>query len=256
MATYRRKLASTKARQAREQALLDVGCGTGSLALELASYVAHAHAMDVSTEMLRVAEGKAEYQGVRKTTCHIGTLDQPPPFPLGSFDGGAYDILHLVGHRQQVLQQLFEQLKSGGYFISSTVCLGDSCVPYRPMLAVMRWLGKAPRVHIVSRGQLVREMAEVGFVEIAGHEVGASATTAFVVAAKLGWRPGRIPAADGRAIGMSAYRASVGRCNWWRIGGGCWKTGRRKATRGERRLEHRGAPRSRSGIGLQRAQER
>jgi hypothetical protein len=73
-------------------------------------------------------------------------------------------------------------LKPGGSFISSTACLGDSYVPYRPILSVMRWVGKAPRVHIVRRRRLLEEMEAAGFVGAATPDVGASSTIAFVVA--------------------------------------------------------------------------
>ena len=48
----------------------------------------------------------------------------------------------------------------------------------------MRWFGKAPRIYTYDRATLLRELREVGFVEITERDVGAESTVAFVVAKK------------------------------------------------------------------------
>ena len=68
--------------------------------------------------------------------------------------------------------------------IASSVCLGDGWVPYRAILAVMRWFGKAPVVHVYSREALLRDLRDVGFVDVTVRDVGAAKTVAFVVAKK------------------------------------------------------------------------
>ena len=54
LASYERKLDVTKSRLSPTDVILDIGCGTGSLALELAPHVAAVHALDFSGEMIRV----------------------------------------------------------------------------------------------------------------------------------------------------------------------------------------------------------
>ncbi|TPV94079.1 MAG: class I SAM-dependent methyltransferase [Myxococcales bacterium FL481] len=182
---YERKLALTRAELSPEQTLLDVGCGTGSLALELAGSVAHVHALDVSEEMLRIAEHKQQAQGVTNVTWHVRPLDRNLPFDEGSFGCVcAFNILHLVDDRQGVLQALYRLLAPGGRFVSSTPCLGDSRLPLGAMIAVMRWFGKAPHVWRFNREELLREFADAGFVDARTADVGAKATTAFVIARK------------------------------------------------------------------------
>jgi 2-polyprenyl-3-methyl-5-hydroxy-6-metoxy-1,4-benzoquinol methylase len=194
---FERKIAITKARMTARDVVLDIGCGTGSLALRLAPSAAHVHGLDVSSEMVRIARGKAQDQRIDNVTFHVGAFDDTfTALADESLDGlCAYSLLHLVADRQAALDQIFRLLKPGGFFVSSTVCLGGSWVPYGVMLPVMRWLGKAPMVKIVSIPTLVDEMGRAGFVDLSLPDVGAEATTAFVVAT----RPGASLALEGAA---------------------------------------------------------
>jgi len=182
---YQAKLEATKARLRPGDKLLDVGCGTGSLALELAPHVAQVHAIDLSSEMIRIANGKAADAGVGNVTFHTGSAAELSALGETSFDVVcAYNILHLVDDRGATLAQIFELLEPGGHFISTTPCLGESYVPYRPVLALMRLVGKAPPVDVIRVGQLRADLERAGFVEITRQEVSDSKTTAFVLAQK------------------------------------------------------------------------
>lgn len=185
LAAYHRKLEVTKARLSPNDVILDIGCGTGSLALELAPKVAQVHALDFSGEMIRIGKRKARDQGVTNITFHQSTLEASEAFQPGQFDGiCAYNILHLVEDRAATLQQIFEYLKPGGFFISSTACLGESLVPFKPLLALMRWLKKAPPVEIIRADALLQEFREAGFIDITAPDVGAEKIAAFAVATK------------------------------------------------------------------------
>lgn len=183
---FEQKIAITRARIRPADVVLDIGCGTGSLALRLASSAARVHGLDVSREMVRIANGKAREQGVQNVTFHEGAFEEAfTTFADGSLDGiCAYSILHLVEDRGAALERMFRLLKPGGFFISSTLCLSESRVPLRPVIAVMRWFGKAPYVDIFTKATLDREIRQAGFVELTAPDVGAERTVAFVVAKK------------------------------------------------------------------------
>ena len=136
---YERKLDETKSRLTPEDTVLDIGCGTGSLALELAPCVSHVHSVDVSSEMLRIAKGKAEKQGVDNVTFHNRNVDDLSVFDRDSFDMVcAYNIVHLADDAPALLQAVYELLKPGGYFVSTTPCLKDGWMPYGLIIGVMR----------------------------------------------------------------------------------------------------------------------
>lgn len=184
-AAFERKQAITREHLRPESKVVEIGCGTGSLALDLSPFAGHIHAVDISAEMLRIANEKKQARGVANVTFHQGTLDGPDTFQPGSFDLAlAYSILHLVPDRLHVLRSLWGLLKPGGSFISSNVCLGDTWLPYGPLISVARWLGKAPVVHSYDRETIVREMRAVGFAHIQPRDVGTEKTIAFIIARK------------------------------------------------------------------------
>lgn len=184
---FERKKAITRDRLRPDSTILEIGCGTGSLALEMSKFAGHVHAMDISAEMIRIANQKKDAQRVTNVTFHQGTLDEPTPFGPDELDGvWAYSILHLVPDRNRTLKTLFQLLKPGGSFISSNVCLGGSWVPYGALITVMRWFGKAPVVHIHDRDTIKREIHAAGFVDVEEKDVGTDPKIAFIVARKPG----------------------------------------------------------------------
>jgi ubiquinone/menaquinone biosynthesis C-methylase UbiE len=178
---FEAKIAITKSRMKPTDVVLDIGCGTGSLALRLAGSAAQVHGLDISSEMIRIANGKAQAQKVDNVTFHTGPFDDTfRAFEPESLDGiCAYSLLHLVDDRSAALEQIFRLLKPGGFFISSTVCLGESWVPYGPLIGVMRLVGKAPMVKIFDKRTLEDEIRESGFVDLSQPDVGAKGDIAF-----------------------------------------------------------------------------
>ena len=183
---YERKLAETKKRLSSGDRVLDIGCGTGSLALALAPHVAHVDAVDISAEMVRIANEKAVAAGVSNVSFHQSKLDVLEVFQPATFDTiCAYNILHLVDDREAILAKMFQLLKPGGSFVVSTPCLGDSWVPYGPLITLMRWLGKAPRVVNMLRTEALEgEIASAGFVDPQRPDVGAKPRISFVLLRK------------------------------------------------------------------------
>ncbi len=184
-AAYERKLAITKARLRPNDVLLDVGCGTGSLALELAPLVARVDAVDLSKEMVRIANGKAAAAGVDNVTFHHASAEGLSVFGQGRFDViTAYNILHLVDDVDATLAKLYGLLAAGGTFIASTPCLREGWVPYGPIITVMRWLGKAPPVTTLRRAEVLAAIGDAGFVDVRDEPVTDNRAVLFSVARK------------------------------------------------------------------------
>jgi ubiquinone/menaquinone biosynthesis C-methylase UbiE len=65
--------------------ILDVGCGTGFVALSLAELGHRVVGLDISPEMLRVCRGEADARGLTNLTLVRGEAEHPPP-DLGPVD--------------------------------------------------------------------------------------------------------------------------------------------------------------------------
>ena len=136
--------------------------------------------------MMRIAKGKAAAQGIENVTFHTGPIEDFDAIEDGSLDGlCAYSILHLVEDRDVLLQKACRMLKPGGFFISSTVCLGGSWVPYGLLIGAMRLFGKAPSVvQRFTRETLAEDVRRNGFVDIEFPDVGAKPNITFMTAKK------------------------------------------------------------------------
>lgn len=182
---FDRKTEVTRALVEPGHTVLDVGCGTGSFCLRLAPSGAQVHGLDLSDEMIRIARSKVA--GTENIQFHVGPFDETfNAFGPSSLDGlFAYSLLHLVPDRAALLKRGFELLRPGGYFVASTVCLGESWVPYAPMLLAMRLIGKAPWVAPrLSKSTVHEEVRAAGFVDLQTPNVGAAPRTDFLVARK------------------------------------------------------------------------
>lgn len=162
--TFTKKVSHTIGLMPAGSTVLDLGCATGSLSLRLAAHAHQIHGLDLSKEMVRIARHKVREAGQEHLHFHVGTLDAELPFRPASFDViTAFSLLHLVPDREQTLAQIYGLLKPGGVFVSSTVALKETWVPYAPIIRVMQWLGKAPYIQLVNKQTVLDEIEAAGF---------------------------------------------------------------------------------------------
>lgn len=161
---YDYKLQKTRERLSPDMEVLEIGCGTGTTALIHAPYARHIRATDISENMIAIARGKAEDQGIENVSFDVSAIDD-----LDVADGSldmvqAHSILHLLDNRQDVIAQVFRMLKPGGLFVTSTVCLQDGYRFLKLLLPLMRLVGYAPKtVAFITGAQLEKEFTDAGF---------------------------------------------------------------------------------------------
>lgn len=75
-AAYQKKLQVTQEYFNPDMEVLEFGCGTGSTAIIHASYVKHIRAIDISSKMIEIAQGKAEANNINNVTFEQLTIEE------------------------------------------------------------------------------------------------------------------------------------------------------------------------------------
>ncbi|MCR9088565.1 MAG: class I SAM-dependent methyltransferase [Rhodobacteraceae bacterium] len=165
--------------------VLEVGCGTGTTALSLASAVARYRATDISGGMIEIARAKP--------------ADAPVEFAQAGLDddgrGATYDIvlafnlLHLIGDLDAALVQIAALVRPGGLFISKTICKPTEPLSWKlrlmlVALPVMQMIGKAPDVQLRPTDTHEDAIERAGFDILERGNYPASPPSRFIVARK------------------------------------------------------------------------
>ena len=185
-AAYRKKLEITQGYFTPETELLEFGCGTGSTAIIHAPFVKHIRAVDISPNMIEIAKGKADREGINNITFEVATCDElaAPDASLDVVMG--MSILHLLEDREAMIAKVYRMLKPGGLFVSSTACLSGIMKLLKPLIAIGTLLGKAPEtVKCFSTKELEKSLTDAGF-EIDYQWQPNKSAAVFIVAKKPG----------------------------------------------------------------------
>lgn len=162
---YEIKLDLTREYFTPESRVLEFGCGTGSTAILHAPYVAHIDAIDVSSEMIRIARDKLGPEGIENVSFQVADMDSYKAEPE-SYDAAlGLNILHLLDDRMSAMREVYKALKPGGYFISSTACIREKwflCL-LEPLFPIMHAIGQWPRVFRFNAKRLQQDIESVGF---------------------------------------------------------------------------------------------
>lgn len=163
MASYERKLETTRRYLTPDSEVLELGCGTGSTAIEHAPRVRHIDAVDLSPKMIEIARAKTETAGVDNITFHVASLDAYDAPPERYDVALCLSVLHLVDDRDAALARVFQWLKPGGLLFASTACLGDDMAFMRFILPIGRAFGLLPLVRVFKSDALIASMESAGF---------------------------------------------------------------------------------------------
>jgi len=181
---YERTMDRTRAYLGSKDEVLEVGCGTGSAALLLATSVAHILASDISVNMIEIGRAKAREQEVENVSFVKAALPDPALEAERYNAVLAFNVLHLVHDLPAVLRNLRGALKPGGMLITKTVCLAERSRVWAVPLFLMRLIGKAPYVHLLTFDALDQAMVEAGF-EIIETGLYPAPRNRFIVARKV-----------------------------------------------------------------------
>ena len=163
-AAYQKKLKVTREYFRPDTEVLEFGCGTGSTAIAHAPYVKHILAIDISSKMIEIAQGKADESSVENVTFERSTIEELS-VPDQTFDAVlGLSILHLVDSKEEVIGKVHRMLKPGGNFVSSTACIGDTMKFFKVVAPIGKFFGLMPLVKVFTTRELEDSLTDAGFV--------------------------------------------------------------------------------------------
>ncbi len=171
--------------------VLDYGCATGSIALEISSKVKEVRGIDISSNMIEIARTKAEEHGIKNIAFTKAAIFDES-LRKESFDVIlSLSILHLVEDSVQVMGRINQLLKPGGIFISATPCLGEktflSVLMNIPIFVLSR-LGLIPSIKFFSGSSLTAAITNAGFQIIEQEDLSVRPLRECFIVAMKAWK--------------------------------------------------------------------
>ena len=160
---YQKKLQVTREYFRPDMEVLEIGCGTGSTAILHAPYVKHIRAIDFSGNMVAIAQGKADAQSITNVTFEQASIEDLD-IPNHTLDAVlALSILHLLKDKEATINRVYQMLKPGGIFVTSTACLGDTMGWFKLIGPIGQFLGFFPFVQVFTAKELADSITQTGF---------------------------------------------------------------------------------------------
>jgi 2-polyprenyl-3-methyl-5-hydroxy-6-metoxy-1,4-benzoquinol methylase len=130
----------TKHYLSKNNVVLEIGCGTGTLTNDIANCVKVIHAIDFSTRMIDIAKRKAN-------ECKINNIEfkQATIFDV-KYKGESFDVilafntLHCIEAVEITISRIYELLKPEGLFISVTPSSGSEKKTFKEFLQILRYI--------------------------------------------------------------------------------------------------------------------
>ncbi len=182
-AAYQKKLQVTRGYFRPDMEVLEFGCGTGSTAIAHSPYVKHIQAIDISSKMIEIAQGKADAKNIENVTFRRSSIDE---FSVSDRTLDAVlglSILHLLENKEEVIAKVYKMLKPGGIFVTSTACVGDTMKFFKVVAPIGKLFGLI--LNVFTRKELEDSLTDTGF-EIDYQWQAGKGKAVFIVAKKAG----------------------------------------------------------------------
>ncbi len=184
--SYQKKLAETQRLFRPSMRVLEFGCGTASTAIAHAPFVKHIDAIDIAENMLAIGRDKARSAGIDNITFTHGSLSDFNAANSSVDVVLGMSVLQLLPDRESTLIEVERILKPGGYFVSSTACLGNSLLRFIKLIApIAKILGLMPEFFVLTEKELADEIAGAGFEIQQQWHHGSGGMTVFIIARKI-----------------------------------------------------------------------
>ena len=183
--TYNKALENTKKYLNVGDTVLDFGCGSGILTIQLSNLVKEIHALDISSKNIEAAEQRTTGNKIENIS-YTQTTIFDVRYKKETFDVIlAFNVLHLLEDTPKVVRRINELLKPSGLFISETASLGETKSFIRFLMSFLSKIKILPHVDAWKFSELEELISSEGFQIVETEILGQSMQTYFVVAKKL-----------------------------------------------------------------------
>ena len=160
---YQEKIKRTQKLFKKDSIIMEFGCGTGTTSLLHAPHVKEVVAYDYSPGMIDIANKKKIDQQILNITFQVKAVEDIP-FHNETYDViMAHSVLHLTQNNEGILQNVFNSLRPGGFFISSSGCIKEMNFLIKKIIPFMTSIGKAPQITEFTTDELIELHKKVGF---------------------------------------------------------------------------------------------
>ncbi|MDN5202714.1 class I SAM-dependent methyltransferase [Fulvivirgaceae bacterium BMA10] len=167
-----------------DDVILDFGCGSGTITSEIAYHVKEIQAIDISFGMIEVAKKKVEQRKIENIDFTQSTILNKR-FNEKSFDVIlAFNVLHFIEDKQQIMQRINNLLKPEGLFISATVCLGERMTFLKLAMFLLTKLGMVPTMNFYKTTALEGMVTNGNFKIVESKKI-SGLPECFIVAKKI-----------------------------------------------------------------------
>ena len=146
-----------------EDEILEYGCATGSLTIELSEDVKHIKAVDISDKMIKIAAEKIKEKGITNVEFEVASISVPSPIERKYDVILAFYILHLLPDLNMALGEMKRRLKPGGLVIAEAPCLSEMGWWKKWMLKLGTRIAGLPYIAEFDQDDLKKSFKNFGF---------------------------------------------------------------------------------------------
>jgi 2-polyprenyl-3-methyl-5-hydroxy-6-metoxy-1,4-benzoquinol methylase len=188
---YINVIENTKKHLKGSDCVLDLGCGTGIIPLEIADSVKEICAVDISSKMIQVAKRKAGERKIENIDFAQSTIFDER-FKRESFDVIlSFSVLHYLEDPQKAMQsgelvkqRISELLKPGGLTVSDTPCLREKTTLTSTLIFLASKVGILPSMRFLRISEVEGLITDGDFEIVATEESFYHNVTEYFIVAK------------------------------------------------------------------------
>lgn len=167
----------------KSDSLLDLGCGTGVIIIDLADCVNKLTAVDSSAEMIKMARQKLLCRNITNINFEIDNISELDFIEEKYNIITAFNLLLYLSSPDIVLKKIYDGLPSGGYFISVTDCMGEKLI-LKGIMKFVSTLGFIPKMNYFTTSALESIIESTGFQIVFSENVHDGIPNQYIVALK------------------------------------------------------------------------